>query len=285
MLMARDGEAVPEWFEVVELEVNSMCNRVCGYCPVAVLPKVPPVPKVMPDEVLERALAELESIGFDGRISYHFYNEPLVRKDLERVVGRVRAVLPAAFQLLYTNGDLLTDSRQAALMEAGLDHTLVTRHEPGAYPERPDQTIQWSHELVLTNRAGILTGVAQLERPSAQPCFAPTDMCVIAANGDVLMCCDDARRTQVFGNVLHQSIEEIWYSERFVGLRRLLQAGRRAEASPSCAKCSSAEYFAPGEAFWADPFKDETGWVSRSQLRGQVDRSSRERRRAGGDTA
>ena len=270
MLMRRDRDAAPEWFEVVELEVNSMCNRSCDYCPVSVLPDVPPVPKMMPDEVLERALEELVHIGFAGRVSYHFYNEPLARKDLERIVRRVRTALPDAFQLLYTNGDLLTDERQAALIDAGLDHTLVTRHEAGPYPERPDQTVQWAHELVLSNRAGIVVDVAHLERSCEQPCFAPTDMCIIGSNGDVLMCCDDANRTQVFGNLLRESLEEIWFSERFVRVRNLLQEGRRAEASGACARCSNAEYFASGEAFWADPFKDETGWVPRSRLRREV---------------
>ncbi len=163
-------------FTVVELEVNALCNRVCDYCPIAVLPKVPKVPKLMSEEVLERALEELCRIEFRGRISYHFYNEPLVRKDLARIVRRVREVLPGAFQLLYSNGDLLTDARHAELLDAGIDHVLVTRHVGGEYAERPQQTVQWARDLVLTNRAGIMKKVARLAQPMRRSCWAPTDM-------------------------------------------------------------------------------------------------------------
>src|SRR6266550_3893060 len=87
---------------VVELEVCSRCNRACPYCPVSTHP-MPPVPARMSDGVFGRAVDELARVGFAGRISYHLYNEPLLRTDLARLVAIVADRLPDALQVLNTN--------------------------------------------------------------------------------------------------------------------------------------------------------------------------------------
>src|SRR5262249_25939782 len=96
------------WFHFVEVEVNSRCNRSCQYCPVSILPE-PDVPKLMSDAVFERLLPELERIDYAGRPSYRLFGEPLLRRDLERLVKSATAAVPKAKQILYTNGDFLTD--------------------------------------------------------------------------------------------------------------------------------------------------------------------------------
>src|ERR1700730_14562092 len=57
-------------FRAVELEVNSMCNRKCSYCP-NVSDKRPL--DYMEESLFEKVIQELAAIDFDGRISYHFY--------------------------------------------------------------------------------------------------------------------------------------------------------------------------------------------------------------------
>lgn len=232
-------------FSVVEIEVNSRCNRRCVYCPVSVLPK-PEVPRFMSDSVFSRLVAELARLRYKGRISYHFYNEPLLRTDLERLVRQVRCDLPRCFQLLFTNGDHLDGRRYHSLRDAGIDHFFVTQHDGSKYPAREAQTVQIPDNLVLTNRAGLLTEIACLPAALERPCWAPTDMLVVTVTGDVLLCCDDSRRTQVMGNILLRPLDEIWESPTFRRLRKLLQRGMRAEASPICAGCSNTEYSGPG---------------------------------------
>lgn len=239
------------WFNVVEVEVNSRCNKACSYCPVAVLP-FPDVPKFMDDVVFERLLDQLAAIDFTGKFSYHFYNEPLLRKDLERLAGRVRTRLPNAYQLLYTNGDFLSDTRYETLRVAGIDHFLVTRHDGDPIPERPQQTVQYPEDLTLTNRGGLMTGVAVLPEPLHQPCFAPFDFLTVTVTGDVVLCCDDAEREHVMGNILSQSLADIWFSPEFMRVRGELRKGNRAGATALCAGCSSTEYFGPGENYQKD---------------------------------
>jgi hypothetical protein len=91
----------------------------------------------MRDEVFDTTVRQLAEMSFAGRISYHLYNEPLLRRDLARLVSTVDGLLPDALQVLNTNGDLLDDARYVELRRAGVDYFYVTRHEPGPYPDRP----------------------------------------------------------------------------------------------------------------------------------------------------
>jgi cyclic pyranopterin phosphate synthase len=230
---------------VVEIEVGSRCNRSCSYCPVSLDPR-PPVPARMSDEVFTATIRQLSEIPFTGRISYHLYNEPLLRKDLPRLVGIVHSLLPGALQILNTNGDLLDDQRHTALRQAGIDYFYVTRHSGGDYPERTFQVVQTSSDLILTNRGGTLTDVPLPSVDTSRiPCFAPSEMLIVTVTGDVLMCYEDAHRDHVMGNVLSSTIPEIWNSGKFREIRRRLESGDRS-ARAMCLKCSNVSHSRPG---------------------------------------
>jgi 2-deoxy-scyllo-inosamine dehydrogenase (SAM-dependent) len=82
----------------------------------------------MSDEVFVAAVRQLAG-PLRRRISYHLYNEPLLRRDLAQLVGVVDRLLPEALQLVNTNGDLLDDAHYLELRRAGVDYFYVTRHE------------------------------------------------------------------------------------------------------------------------------------------------------------
>lgn len=234
---------------VVEVEVNSRCNRTCGYCPVSALP-APPVPKFMHDTVFERLLAGLGEWRFDGRFSYHLYNEPLLRRDLERLVSAAASRLPAAHQVLYTNGDLLTPERFRSLKDSGIAEFIVTRHDGDAdgVPPRPQQTVLVPAQLQLTSRGGTLP----VRRPVLdRPCYAPSEMLIVAADGAVLLCYEDARRQHVMGNIMEEPLAAIWTSPRFVGLRRDLAAGARAAVGGICGACDNCAHDRPETSWFA----------------------------------
>lgn len=237
-------EAVPS-LSAVEIEVCSRCNRACSYCPVAVNPR-PAVPARMADSVFVSAIDQLAAISFSGRLSYHLYNEPLLRKDLARLAALAHSALPHALQVLNTNGDLLDDDRYEALREAGIDYFYVTRHSGGEYPERPFQIVQTSADLILTNRGGSVTEVPAAAASAAHtPCFAPSEMVIITVTGDVLLCYEDAEREHVMGNILDQSLPEIWNSARFREYRRRLSQGDRS-VDAMCLRCSNVAHSKPG---------------------------------------
>jgi len=237
----------------VEIEVNSRCNRKCSYCPVSLSHnKLEMLPEFMRADVFKRIISQLLRINYAGVISYHFYNEPLIRKDLEELVAYVRLTLPKAFQVLYTNGDGLDRRKYEELLKAGIRHLVVTRHSGQPIEERAAQTVLMHDDLIITNRGGLMS---KLKKPLDQPCFSPDERLIVTVTGDVLLCCNDAGRTQVMGNIYTNDLEQIWYSETFVRARRLLKKGNREEASPICKYCDDTEYFAPGEDHHKDCFQ------------------------------
>ncbi|MGQ4619741.1 SPASM domain-containing protein [Nocardia sp. R7R-8] len=237
---------------VVELEVCSRCNRACSYCPVSLNPR-PKVPVRMSDEVFRAAIGQLADISFSGRISYHLYNEPLLRKDLPRLVQHVNTTIPDALQLLNTNGDLLDDGKYAELRRAGMDYFYVTRHSEGPYPDREFQIVQYSQDLTLTNRGGTLEHLPSASAQTARtPCFAPSEMLIVTVAGDVLLCYEDAERGHVLGNVLDSSISEIWVTHRFNTIRARLRAGDRSVFA-MCSACSNVSHHRPGLSALEDP--------------------------------
>jgi GTP 3',8-cyclase len=262
---------------VVELEVGSRCNRACSYCPVSLNPR-PPVPARMSDEVFFTTIAQLEDVAFAGRLSYHLYNEPLLRKDLPRLVAHVRGRLPGALQILNTNGDLLDEARYTALREAGVDIFYVTRHEAGAYPERPHQVVQTWQELTLTNRGGTLTHLpAPSPAMTGTPCYAPSEMLIVTVTGHVLLCYEDAHREHVMGNLLTTPLPEIWNSATFLAARQRLERGDRS-ARQMCLSCTNVSHRVPGLSAIEENVMKASGLADRTRAVGLLKSRSEQAR-------
>lgn len=234
-----------EIFKVVEIEVNNLCNRKCTYCPVSVLSK-PPAPHYISGQLFERIISELARIEFSGRISYHLFSEPLLHRNLEKLLEYVSKHLPTAHQILYTNGDLLTQERYTSLKEAGTAQFIVTRHDFTSIPERPQQKVIFPSDLHITSR-----GMFDIPEPLKLPCYLPSEQIIFTMNGDVLFCYEDAKRTQIMGNILESSIEEIWFSEKYVHLREILKSGTRDKATSVCKNCNNQAHTEPGTCWFA----------------------------------
>lgn len=233
------------WPSVVEIEIGVRCNRTCVYCPNSTLGTTSPF-AFMEIGLFQRIVAQLSEIAFSGRLSFHFYNEPLMRKDLEVLVATARAALPLAHFVLYTNGDLLTDPRYHNLLKAGIDFFLVTRHGGQPMKRRLHQRVQFPRDLDLSGRAGAVVGVTA---PLRRACHAPSEMLIVTVNGDVVLCHEDARREVVFGNLGRSTLQEIWLGNEMERFRRHLVQGRRQEAGPICARCDHRAYPGPNMTF------------------------------------
>jgi cyclic pyranopterin phosphate synthase len=249
MVTYGDDKAEAALFNVVEAELNGRCNRRCSYCPVATNPAPTGIPRFMSAEVFEHLVSELARLNFGGRFSHHFLNEPLLRPDLEELVREISNRVQGAYQVLYTNGDRLTESRYASLRAAGVSEFVITSHSGKVHPERENQQVHFPSEMTLSNRGGYLRDLPSVtEVDLGLPCFAPSEMLIVGANGDVLLCHEDATRTHVMGNVATQPLDEIWCSDAFVKIRKLLTAGQRAQASDICRVCTNFDLTVPQRA-------------------------------------
>jgi radical SAM protein with 4Fe4S-binding SPASM domain len=234
-------------FRSVELEVNSMCNRKCSYCP-NVSTQRPT--GYMTESLFQKIIADLAEMDFDGNVSYHFYGEPLLDKRLLGFVEYTVRQVPRCRPLIYSNGDFLTLDLFREYIKWGRTMFCITQHDNRMPPnlqailteasaeEQNHLKVRFSNDIQMMNRSGLIKTMGVPREPLEIPCDAPLATMVITMNGNVVLCCNDYLETQVLGNVTNYSLQQIWCSEPFERFRRALSKGDRT-ASKLCISCDS----------------------------------------------
>ena len=220
-------------FEAVEIETTTICNRKCSYCPNATITR----PAKNMDEALFRSIIDsLKEIDFSGRVSPHFYGEPLVDKRILRLLAYTREKLPNALIKLFTNGDLLTYELFLKLLDAGVDVVRIAQHDPEP-PKTLVETLRrikenglmWHVEYVkyynnekdLTNRGGLVD-----VKPSKRKIFCDYVSCAtVDYEGNVLLCCQDFLSKHRFGNLKKEKLVDVWNNARYKALRDKIKCG------------------------------------------------------------
>jgi MoaA/NifB/PqqE/SkfB family radical SAM enzyme len=163
-------------FNMIAIETASLCNRHCVFCPNHHNARPD---ELMPDEVIERIISQLEEIKYAGCITWYLYNEPLRDKRLLDIVRNVDARLPRACQSINTNGDYLKRPEQlAVLFDAGLRQVVINVYSaqdgvgsPAQQARgmeqakaRADRFDSWIRDLQLEPRGSMYTHVPRGSR-------------------------------------------------------------------------------------------------------------------------
>ena len=240
----------------VEINTTELCNRTCVFCPRH-------DPAVFPNRNLHltvkgaRTIAEeLGENQYSGKISFSGFGENLLNPDFPEIVKEFRFNLPMATIECNTNGDKLTEEYIDRLYRAGLDLLYINlydgieqmAHFEGMLKNVRDDMykfrMHWGdfekHGLILNNRSGVIdwVGIEETDITSLQgkPCHYPFYKMFVDWNGDVLFCSNDWGREHVVGNLLQQSLHDVWFSKPMTKIRKRLMKGDRSH-SP-CNKCS-----------------------------------------------
>ncbi len=239
-----------EFFSVIEIEINTECNRACSYCPNG--QGLSRGKHLMDDALFKKIIAELKELKFCGILSFHFYGEPLLNPRLEQFLSLAREALPLARLCLYSNGTLLDLPRFRELRKAGVDLFHLTRHEGvHSFPietrwdeltdeEKSILCIEHHSLIEKTNRGGILffDGIPQV----ALPCYMPSTMLVVTSQGNVLPCYEDYFEKLTLGNLRESTLKELWQTLKAQKIRQDLAEGHRQNYNP-CQKCNNVRIF------------------------------------------
>ncbi len=236
-------------FDLVEFEINSMCNRKCNYCPNSMHERKQK--GFMKKEIFMKCIDELSRAKYKGFIHYHFYGEPLLDSRLEEFVEYTSRKCPGAESIIFTNGDFLDTDRFRRLSKLGVTKFMVTRHDGRrptgkfeksmsmlSYTERRKITLRFPDSMYLSNRAGAVT-IEDKQKLSNVPCPFTSHTMVVTLNGNVLPCCNDYFEEEIMGNVQKTGLAEIWNSARFKKFRSDLMKGKR-QKYPLCSLCDWA---------------------------------------------
>ncbi len=251
----------------VEVNTTELCNRKCVFCPRF-------DENVFPNRNLNMSLTGAELIAerlgavhYAGKISFSGFGENFLNPLFPDIVRIFREKLPHATIECNTNGDKLTPDLIGQVFENGLDLLYINLYdgvdqmagfEKMVGPEREDSvkyrmhSDDSDHGLILNNRSGQITWMgqdeSQTEQLRGQPCHYPFYKMFVDWNGDVLFCPNDWGREQVVGNLIQDSLEDVWFSKAMAKIRKRLAKGDRSQAP--CNKCN-----VKGVLFGAESFR------------------------------
>jgi radical SAM protein with 4Fe4S-binding SPASM domain len=235
----------------VEVEINHHCNLSCDYCPNSKAERKES--GEMSPEMFTKIMQQLQELDYKGRISYHFYNEPLLNPHLETFVKTTKTMLPETKSEIFSNGTLLTMEKYRKLRSAGVDKFTITKHKDlkkiafeATFAELDDEEKKsvkfYDHSrIIYTSRGGIVPYGRELnENIKKRRCLIPECTIVITVKGNVLPCYEDFGQHNVMGNINEMSIKDIWNTEKYVQFRQDLWNGHR-EKYAACKDCNNIQ--------------------------------------------
>ncbi len=236
-----------ETFSQVEVETNAHCNNRCNTCPNISGGK----PEAyMNDELFKELLDQLSSMGFKGRFSPVFYNEPLLDDRLVELMRATRERLPEAELIIYTNGSLLTQESIEDLINAGVDGIIVSQYEGnlekdghvrGLIDQLPEELRQHIRYRVVTDDSPLFNrgGLVEVKNPVRKRfCFKSSNDAIVDHLGNVVLCSNDYHCADIFGNIGEEHIKDIWNRPVFREVRGRLRKGKFGESLELCQYCT-----------------------------------------------
>ncbi len=245
------GQSMFKSIIAAEIEINHNCNMSCSYCPNSKLERIEK--GEMDEKTFRNILSQLNDIGFKGRLSYHFYGEPLLCSNLDYYVSLGKEYLPNCLIVIYTNGTLLTRERLDKLFDLGVFGFIVTKHENSSdsyvfdevyenLSQDQKEKVQYRNpdSLFLTTRGGLVPRLdnKKVELPLKKICFVPSATLTFTLKGNVLPCFEDYQQRFVMGNINQEHITKIWKSSEYIKFRECLRKSDRT-INTMCSQCNS----------------------------------------------
>lgn len=243
-------------FTMCEVEIHSLCNRRCSFCPNVEHYRDY---EEMPVDTFRRLMQDLNTAGYLGAVSFSRYNEPMARLEmLKQYIGIGKECLPDCKFVTNTNGDYLClevfdtgvdelsimdyDYRGLGycidkLIELGVEIDRITENYIAGHKNGTLVRYEYNWEGIIIDRAGTVV----VEKPEARDrgCSDPSTSIVVDVNGSVMPCCNmrnDLHGDYVLGNINKDSIIDILGSEKAVAFRDAVMRGELPEPCTYCQK-------------------------------------------------
>ena len=234
-------EKVP-LFEFIEVETINRCNGMCSFCPVN--KKVDPrIETKMEKGLFKKIIDELSSLNYSGELSLFSNNEPLLDERIIEFHKYAREKLPKARMHLFTNGTLLSLEIFLELMKY-LDELIIDNYQQelkllkpvaaineyvSTHPELKEKVtivLRKPHEI-LTSRGGDAPNRTNVQSYGDETCALPFEQMIIRPDGKVSLCCNDPLGRNTLGDVNNNSLQEIWYGDKYKMVRQCIAEGRK----------------------------------------------------------
>jgi radical SAM protein with 4Fe4S-binding SPASM domain len=248
-------------FKHFAIELHSDCNRDCFFCPrhsdtsgKRKDRQGRHVRESLPTEKVLDLLDQVKAMGYRGKINFHHLSEPFLDKRLIPMACEARKRGFAC--IIHTNGDILRKnyklSRTAARVFSEI--TVGLYDYKNSFQENMQKTF-WRFFLRGTDihfskidnvypRHGAPVCLAtvsayreKVDQCVEQPCFMVREQCIVHYDGNVAVCCEDFRDEFDVGNVLRETIADIWWSPRHTDILKTLALPGGRKKYPLCREC------------------------------------------------
>ena len=174
----------------------------------------------------------------------------------EGLKAAIKKLSEVAFIEVITNGDTLNSNTLKKLYNAKASKVLISMYDGPEQIKKFKRIIKISkvpkdlvilrdrwygkskdYGVKLTNRTGTIKVGNQVSNNFHKKCYYPSYQVLIDWNGDVFLCPQDWQRRNTMGNMMQESIFNIWTGEILKKYRKLLLEGKR-KLSP-CNSCNA----------------------------------------------
>jgi len=202
---------------------------------------------LMKKKVFLKILSDLEKLNYRGSIHPYLMNEALCDPRFKEWTSIIRAKFPANDIMINTNGDFIRDRKSLQdLVRVGLTTIVINLYDDknnhliqdakGLKEARIKiRTLAYLKEREFWNRAGLVD--IPYKRKKGQSCnYVFTKICINYL-GNVILCCCDYHYKIIYGNVMKNSLIEIWNSDKYRYFREMHAEGK-AKKLPLCKRCN-----------------------------------------------
>ena len=244
------GMPMPTW---VELSLIDVCNRKCSFCPKVDDKVAPDTFQKMNRKIIDEIHDQLLEIHYVGKIALCGYGEPLLHKDINYIVKKLSNVCKVE---LVTNGDVLSAKKLQDLYISDVSKVLISMYDGPEQIEKfkkmtvnanvPEDMVilrdRWHDKhndfgVKLTNRAGTVFAGDQEKVGKYKNCYYPAYQFLIDWDGNVYLCPQDWQRKNSMGNIMQETVFQIWKGKTLTNYRKNLLSGKR--CSNPCKSCNA----------------------------------------------
>ena len=233
----------------IEISESGTCNRKCSFCPRSA-PQFEDKKEFISNLLHEKLCSELKEFNYKGTIRYSGFVEPLLDKNIFKLINMTRKYLPQSNIEMVTNGDPLNLERLNKLFINGLNRILISAYDGKIEAQKLEDLCleanlnaqqyivrhrYYSKEkdfgITLSNRSGLMEEaefkIESLKEPLKKPCYIPAYTFFLDYQGDVLMCPHDWGKKLILGNLNQNKLLDIWFSKKSMSIRKMLNNSNR----------------------------------------------------------
>lgn len=222
-----------DFFRVVDLEITSLCNRTCVYCPQSKKESENKEGvKHMSENMYKKIISDLAEINFSGSLMIAGFGEPFLNKNVMKFAQIAREKLKNTLIVIYTNGDFLNEDI-VSISKRNNVGLYITLHDGKNKIPKNIQRFKREKNVFLRRdmKNSYLTtvgGIVNVKKKELKKrrCVRAQLVLTIRSSGDVVLCCEDFYSTNRYGNVEKESIEDIWKKKKFAQTRKDLLRGK-----------------------------------------------------------